>query len=185
MYANPTCNFYHYPFNEHSLEWNTTFPAITVCEIYNSEKIWELSETHNGADRDTSVDDLVADVAFFNGNCNSCRLCNMVPDAAAAANGADDQADSADDDDENEGDGGYVVLSGSDETAGDIGAENGGATMDCSTNVTDILDKYRTKCAAMLFNCTWNGQPLECCGAFLPMETEFGICFAINSMHTT
>lgn len=54
----------------------------------------------------------------------------------------------------------------------------------CPTNFTDVVDKYRTKCAGMLFNCSWNGRPVECCSAFLPVATEFGECFAINSMHT-
>lgn len=29
---------------ERSLNWNTTFPAVTVCEIYSADKIWELNE---------------------------------------------------------------------------------------------------------------------------------------------
>lgn len=181
-----------------SLEWNTSFPAITVCEIYNSEKIWELSETYNGADRDTSVDDLLADVAFFNGNCNSCRLCNLEATSANVDDGegggkrrkrsenlvrpemdyADDYVDAEEEYDE----GDHAVAS---DATGIIGGDAGAVTVDCPTNFTDILDKYRTKCSAMLFNCTWNGRPLECCDAFLPLATEFGVCFAINSMHTT
>lgn len=27
-----------------SLHWNTSFPAVTICEIYNGEKNWDLSE---------------------------------------------------------------------------------------------------------------------------------------------
>lgn len=27
-----------------SLHWNTSFPAVTVCEIFNGEKNWDLSE---------------------------------------------------------------------------------------------------------------------------------------------
>lgn len=36
----------------------------------------------------------------------------------------------------------------------------------------------------MLFECTWNGYPFECCEHFLPLQTEFGLCFAINSVQT-
>lgn len=180
-----------------SLEWNTTFPAITVCEIYNSEKIWELSETYNGADRDTRTDDLLADVAFFNGNCNSCRLCNSEASAAdvrerksqrpkRSDNMFGPEADYGDDTDsvdvdEEFDETGYAVAS---DGAGNMAGDAGGVIVDCPTNFTDILNKYRTKCSAMLFNCTWNGRPLECCEAFLPVATEFGVCFAINSMHT-
>lgn len=27
-----------------SLHWNTSFPAVTVCETFNGEKNWDLSE---------------------------------------------------------------------------------------------------------------------------------------------
>lgn len=36
----------------------------------------------------------------------------------------------------------------------------------------------------MLYNCTWNKQSFNCCDAFLPVETEFGVCYIINSIHT-
>lgn len=29
-----------------SLQWNTSFPAITVCEMFNGEKTWDLSEKY-------------------------------------------------------------------------------------------------------------------------------------------
>lgn len=29
-----------------SLNWNTSFPAVTVCEIFNGEKNWDLSERY-------------------------------------------------------------------------------------------------------------------------------------------
>lgn len=44
--------------------------------------------------------------------------------------------------------------------------------------------KFRTSCNEILGNCTWNGKPFECCDAFLPLKTEFGLCFSTNSMHT-
>lgn len=30
---------------------------------------------YNGNERDTAVDDFISDIAFFNGNCNSCQIC--------------------------------------------------------------------------------------------------------------
>ncbi|KAJ6643000.1 Degenerin del-1 [Pseudolycoriella hygida] len=60
--------------------------------------------------------------------------------------------------------------------------ENG---MECPKNFTDILEKFRTGCKEIIGNCTWNGKPFECCDAFLPLKTEFGLCFSTNSMHTS
>ncbi|XP_059611761.1 uncharacterized protein LOC132258450 [Phlebotomus argentipes] len=119
-----------------SLDWNTSFPAISVCEILNGEKMWDLNEEHFGSDRDKFQDDLVADVAFFKGVCSSCKTCvqHMKPE--------------------------------------------------CQTNFSVIIDKFRTKCENLLTNCAWNGVNFTCCDAFLPLQTEFGHCFTINSAHT-
>lgn len=36
----------------------------------------------------------------------------------------------------------------------------------------------------MITNCTWDGKPFDCCSMFLPLQTEFGTCFTINSVNT-
>lgn len=36
----------------------------------------------------------------------------------------------------------------------------------------------------MILNCSWNGEPFECCDIFLPLKTEFGTCYTINSVNT-
>lgn len=36
----------------------------------------------------------------------------------------------------------------------------------------------------MIQNCVWNNEPFECCEGFLPLETEFGLCYTINSAIT-
>ncbi|GJQ78401.1 hypothetical protein Trydic_g22226 [Trypoxylus dichotomus] len=43
--------------------------------------------------------------------------------------------------------------------------------------------EYRKKCSGLLRNCRWNGQLFNCCDVFEPINTEYGICFALNSMH--
>lgn len=86
-----------------SLNWNTSFPAVTVCEIFNGEKNWDLSErykqfkifyTHTayfyfyfsfdniklikryyGSNRNNKLDDFLSDITFFNGKCYACALC--------------------------------------------------------------------------------------------------------------
>lgn len=36
----------------------------------------------------------------------------------------------------------------------------------------------------MITNCTWNELEFDCCKMFLPLETEFGTCYTINSINT-
>lgn len=36
----------------------------------------------------------------------------------------------------------------------------------------------------MIWNCTWNNLEINCCDEFLPLETELGVCYSINSFHT-
>uniref|UniRef100_A0A182IQ60 Uncharacterized protein n=1 Tax=Anopheles atroparvus TaxID=41427 RepID=A0A182IQ60_ANOAO len=57
------------------LHWNTTFPAISVCQVENSETIAEASKEYFGADRDPLVDSLITDIVFYGGTCYSCEEC--------------------------------------------------------------------------------------------------------------
>ncbi|XP_031633402.1 sodium channel protein Nach-like [Contarinia nasturtii] len=117
------------------LHWNVSFPAITICEMFNGGKIWELSEKFYGADRNSKLDDFLSDIAFFSGQCHSCSLC--------------------------------------------------GKNFECPTNFSVISSKFRSSCDEMISNCLWNNVQIECCTSFLPLETEFGVCYTINSIHTT
>ncbi|XP_035903944.1 sodium channel protein Nach-like [Anopheles stephensi] len=58
------------------LHWNTTFPAITLCQVVNGETVAELTEQHFGADRDPLLDSLIIDIAFYGGTCYSCEECH-------------------------------------------------------------------------------------------------------------
>ncbi|XP_045483966.1 pickpocket protein 19-like [Pieris rapae] len=49
-------------------------------------------------------------------------------------------------------------------------------------NITHYVNQVRGDCNSIISFCTWNGQPFECCKYFRPMDTELGICFAINSI---
>lgn len=46
------------------------------------------------------------------------------------------------------------------------------------------FSQYRKPCASVLGTCKWNGEPFNCCDKFLPVKTEYGTCFSINSLHT-
>ncbi|XP_005178919.2 sodium channel protein Nach [Musca domestica] len=58
------------------LNWNTSFPAVTICELYNGEKIWDLSEKYFGVDHDLRLDDVVGEIVYFQGSCTSCDACD-------------------------------------------------------------------------------------------------------------
>ena len=58
-----------------SLNWNTSFPAVTICELYNGEKIWDLSEQYYGVEHNTRLDDVVGEIVYFQGTCTTCDYC--------------------------------------------------------------------------------------------------------------
>ncbi|XP_054747422.1 pickpocket protein 11 [Anastrepha obliqua] len=112
------------------INWNTSFPAVTVCEIYNGEKIWDLSEQYFGTNHDLQIDDFIGEVVFFRDTCTTCDKCDHIK---------------------------------------------------CPHNFTELLTRYRGKCAELLLNCRYTNQHFDCCDEFLPIRTEYGICFAFNS----
>lgn len=116
------------------LDWNTTFPAITICEIANVEKIWmesdRLEENSKG-----KLDHFIREISFFTGTCYSClSTCGLEPI--------------------------------------------------CTVNFTKLTTMFRAKCTTMFLSCMWNGKPLDCCKNFRPIQTEYGTCFSINSLHS-
>nr|CAI5832737.1 unnamed protein product [Callosobruchus analis] len=52
-------------------------------------------------------------------------------------------------------------------------------------NFTQVALKYRKPCDKILGECRWYNKGFDCCKKFLPMETEYGICYSFNSLHTT
>uniref|UniRef100_A0A1I8NTF7 Uncharacterized protein n=1 Tax=Stomoxys calcitrans TaxID=35570 RepID=A0A1I8NTF7_STOCA len=58
------------------LNWNTSFPAVTICELYNGEKLWDLSEKYFGIDHDLRLDDVVGEIVYFQGSCTACDTCD-------------------------------------------------------------------------------------------------------------
>lgn len=51
-------------------------------------------------------------------------------------------------------------------------------------SLTNITNKFRATCKNLLTDCQWNGEPFDCCDGFLALQSEFGVCYTINSMHT-
>ncbi|XP_038210041.1 sodium channel protein Nach-like [Zerene cesonia] len=60
-------------------------------------------------------------------------------------------------------------------------AEN--ALSECfADNITYYVNLIRSNCNEIISNCSWNGISFDCCKYFRPMDTEFGVCFAINTI---
>lgn len=59
------------------LDFNTSFPAISLCQVFNGEKNWDLSEKFFGDDRDKRIDDFLTEISFFTGSCYTCELCDV------------------------------------------------------------------------------------------------------------
>lgn len=52
------------------------------------------------------------------------------------------------------------------------------------SNFSYYAQLVRSPCVDSITNCRWNDKPFECCKYFKRMETELGICYAINSLQT-
>lgn len=56
--------------------------------------------------------------------------------------------------------------------------------VDCvHLNYSQIANMVRGTCDQIFENCRWNDNEFNCCEYFLPMKTEVGDCFALNSLH--
>lgn len=56
------------------------------------------------------------------------------------------------------------------------------AVQDCfQSNFTFYARVVRSSCQQTLDLCKWRDKPFDCCKYFQTMETELGICYALNS----
>lgn len=54
----------------------------------------------------------------------------------------------------------------------------------CLTDYVKMASYFHTSCKDFFLTCKWNGNPINCCKHFEPLQTEFGRCFSINNRHT-
>ncbi|XP_058448784.1 sodium channel protein Nach-like isoform X2 [Malaya genurostris] len=54
----------------------------------------------------------------------------------------------------------------------------------CPELFAPIVEKYRLDCSKLISDCFWLNEPFDCCQFFLPLQTEFGECFSINSQNS-
>ncbi|XP_070504614.1 sodium channel protein Nach-like [Chironomus tepperi] len=80
------CENLYYKFRDNSmaftldasyLDFNTSFPSISLCQVFNGEKNWDLSEKYFGDERDKRIDDFLTEISFFTGACYTCELCDV------------------------------------------------------------------------------------------------------------
>ncbi|XP_019754664.2 sodium channel protein Nach [Dendroctonus ponderosae] len=109
------------------LEWNTSFPSVSVCQISGADMPFDQR------DNKAMLEFFITDLLFFSGSCYACQ---------------------------------YECFS-------------------CSkVNISQIIQKLRKPCSKILSSCKWNEKEFNCCDQFLPLETEYGVCFSFNSLHT-
>lgn len=53
----------------------------------------------------------------------------------------------------------------------------------CPTDFGQLTLAVRSECKDLFLSCKWNGEPIDCCSNFKPIETEYGVCFSINNLH--
>ncbi|CAA9995409.1 unnamed protein product [Nesidiocoris tenuis] len=56
--------------------------------------------------------------------------------------------------------------------------------VECPGNFTAISALARVSCEELITDCQWNERIFDCCSNFLPLRTEIGPCFTINSIQT-
>ncbi|BES96362.1 Amiloride-sensitive sodium channel [Nesidiocoris tenuis] len=56
--------------------------------------------------------------------------------------------------------------------------------LNCTGDLEYIAKTTRKTCQDLIHDCEWLGQPFDCCSEFLPLQTEHGPCFSINSANT-
>jgi acid-sensing ion channel, other len=75
LYEKMKANSMSFTIDSAYLDFNTSFPSISLCQVFNGEKNWELSEKYFGDVRDKRIDEVLTQITFFNGVCYSCALC--------------------------------------------------------------------------------------------------------------
>lgn len=57
------------------IQVNNVYPSVSICQVFNGERNWDLSEKFYGEERDKRLDDFFTEIAFYTGACYTCELC--------------------------------------------------------------------------------------------------------------
>lgn len=55
---------------------NNLPPSVSICQVFNGERNWDLCEKYFGVERDKRLDDFLTEISFYTGACYTCELCN-------------------------------------------------------------------------------------------------------------
>nr|XP_018905921.1 PREDICTED: sodium channel protein Nach-like [Bemisia tabaci] len=119
-----------------SLNWDTNFPAVSVCETENPSGVSSYASRVYGSQYDFTLDEVLKEIAYFSGVTYYTKQYCSKNDSNCPQN-----------------------------------------------NFKDITVAIRSSCEDIFFECRWNNKPFNCCREFIPVETELGTCFIINSDH--
>ncbi|KAJ1527770.1 hypothetical protein ONE63_007725 [Megalurothrips usitatus] len=116
------------------LDWDTTFPSISVCEEDNMERVYFMSAKLYGEDHDFNLDEVLKEISYFRGSAY------------------------------------YIKEFCFD---GHVKCPQG--------NFSQLARTIRSGCPEIFADCKVNNVAFNCCDYFLPLDTEIGTCFALNS----
>lgn len=68
-------------------------------------------------------------------------------------------------------------------TIRECGEERADETSCIRSNFSDYAKMVRSGCDESIDFCKWNDKEFECCAYFRPVQTELGVCYALNSIH--
>lgn len=136
-------------------DWDTNFPAIVICETKNMDRVQEIAEQYAS---------LVLCYIVIKNSFNEYRLWGSDHDFTL------------------------------EEVLSEITFFRGESyhtihecfdIPDAEKCITSDFAHYaqmvRSNCTSTVTNCRWNGLPFDCCKHFVPIETELGTCYALNS----
>ncbi|XP_046391545.1 acid-sensing ion channel 4-B-like [Ischnura elegans] len=117
------------------LRWNTSFPAVSVCEENNDGRVFEVADQLLGKVHDYNLDDVIKEISYF-------RETTFYINHYCVDNMACPQ-----------------------------------------TGLQKIAVMVRSPCEDVFESCRWNSVAFNCCSRFIPVYTEVGTCYTINSLH--
>lgn len=140
-------------------DWDTDFPAVVVCEFKNVDRLQELADRY------------VTTIVYRRGSGHSCTFQHYPHSIWGEHDFTLEEVLSE-----------VVFFRGecyhTIEECGDQPTNE-----QCiHGNFTHYARLGRSACNQTLSRCQWNGRPFDCCTYFVPMATELGLCFALNSV---
>lgn len=132
-YSNYNKNTIRFTTKTDYLNWSTSFPSVTICEMANPDRIWTI--TQYITEFEQSDQRYIGEVAFFSGTCYTCiSNCEIRPET-------------------------------------------------CPLNMNKLVTTLRASCESLFQSCFINRKRVDCCDHFLPVQTEYGICYSMNNKH--